>query len=92
MADYEIIKRVPDTQVIGVNMGKGHQGKFKNGIIRTSDKALADDIRQSIGQDGMKDSKVLVAEVPDRGKKIRSTGWGPGKWDEIREEQRKENK
>ena len=89
---YEIIKRVPDTKVVGVNMGNGHQGKFKNGIIRTNDKALADDIRQTIGQDGMKDSKVLVAEVPDRGKKIRSTGWGPGKWAEIREEKERENK
>ena len=92
---YEIIKRTPRREVIGVNMGgKDGQVKFDTTTARITDKALADDIRTSIGQDGGKgrNCDVLVAEVPDRSRKITSQGFGPGKWDEIREEQKKEGK
>ena len=66
MPHYEIIKRTKE-DVNGIQMGS-KTGKFKNGIIRTKDRAMADDIRQAFGQnrkDG-RDADVLVAEVPDR--------------------------
>lgn len=92
MPHFEVIKRTDSRDVDGVDMG-GANGKVHfNGrtTARITDPALAKDIQQSIGQDSRRDCPVLVAEVPDRGKKITSTGFGPGKWDEIREQQAKE--
>lgn len=93
---YEIIKRTQRSDVIGVDMGNNtgkHQVKFRKGgsTARITDPALAKDIAQSIGQEsGRRDCDVLVAEVPNRDPdRIVSTGFGPGKWDEIRKEQNK---
>lgn len=54
-------------------------------VIRTDDEAWAKDVQQKYGQQGSND--VIVARVPNRDpSRIIATGFGPGKWDEIRKE------
>jgi len=90
---FELIKRTKNRDIIGIDMGgtggKVHMGKATT--ARITDEALARDIRQELGQDGPRGrgGDFLVAEVPDRSRKITSTGFGPGKWDEIREQKDK---
>ena len=95
MPKYKVIKRIADHSVTGVQMGEKHKHDFIKDTsfdLPASEAAKARDIRQRFGQDRTdgKEASVLVAEIPDRSKKIISLGFGPGKWDEIRAEKERE--
>lgn len=81
---YEVIKRIPEVDVEGVNLGGKFKHKFREGVsfrLPDSERGQANEIAQTMGQerkDG-KEATVLVAEVPDRSKKMRFiSNWGSG--------------
>lgn len=92
---YEVLKRTKKEGVLGLQMGDKHQHRFREGTsfrLPDSEARQAEDIKQRFGQkrtDG-EEADVLVVQIPDRSPdRIVTTGIGPGRWDEIREEQRK---
>jgi len=81
---FEVIKRVPNVDVKGVTLGEKYTHQFvKDTAFRLpdSERGQAEDIKRMIGQDRKdgKEPSVLVAEVPDRSKKIKFVNnWGSG--------------
>ena len=68
---YEIIKRVADKDVKGLQMGEKHKHHFREDVsfrLPDSEAKQARDIRARFGQDRTdgKDAEVLVARIPDR--------------------------
>lgn len=81
---FEVIKRIPNTDVKGVTLGEKYTHQFRKGTsfrLPDSERGQAEEIAQTIGQkrkDG-KDATVLVQEVPDRSKKMKFvSNWGSG--------------
>ena len=68
---YEVIKRVKNKDVKGLQMGDNHQHHFVEDTsfrLPDSEASQARDIRSRFGQDRTdgQDADVLVARIPDR--------------------------
>jgi len=68
---FEVIKRVADHNVKGLQMGERHQHKFNKGVsfrLPDTEARQAEDIASRFGQDRTdgKDAEVLVQKIPDR--------------------------
>ena len=62
---FEIIKSTTSPRdLAGIKMGNTEKYFGDMNVFRTTDEALAKDIKQKFGQEGTSD--VLVARVPDR--------------------------
>jgi len=68
---YEVLKRVPDKEVTGLQMDEKHKHYFREDTsfrLPDDEAAQARDIRQRFGQDRRdgEEADVLVVRIPDK--------------------------